>query len=99
MLDEADMVFPSWTVRLAAGAVIPALVGIGVAMAAPAPGAAVLASPFLSTDDSYRPGETGVDLTAVTGPTASQVSAARGCDDPSWPIVPFSCREGAQQRD
>ena len=88
------MTLPSWTLKLAAAAVIPVILGVGVAMSAPSqPFTASLEARGAAMDDDYQPGETGVDVAAVTGPTTSEVGRTRNCGDPSWPIVPFSCRD------
>lgn len=89
------MTLPSWTVKLAAAAVIPLIVGVGVAISAPS-------QPLPQAIDTLAgaplpDADLGVDLAAVTGSTVSEV-AARGCDDPSWPIVPFACREAAESK-
>ncbi len=88
------MKLPSWIVKLAAAAVIPVIVGVGAAMSAPSKQfPANIDSASFQTDGDYRPGDMGVDLAAVTGPVKSEVGKGRDCGDPSWPIVPFSCRE------
>lgn len=95
------MVFPSWMVKFAAAAVIPVIIGVSAAMSAPVPlaPASLELQQLFANDDMYRPGEMGVDVAAVTGPTTSAVSQTRGCDDPSWPIVPFSCRDTSKTVD
>lgn len=90
------MTLPSWIVKLAAAAVIPVILGVGVAMSAPSQPLPASVDPVsFQMDDDYRPGEMGVDLAAVTGPATPEVGKGRDCGDPSWPIVPFSCRDTA----
>lgn len=97
MLDEAPMKFPSWTVKLAAAAVIPVILGMGVAMSAPSKQSpAKVDTAGYQLGSEARAGDLGVDFAAVTGPVTSDVGKTRSCDDPSWPIVPFSCRDAAK---
>ena len=73
------MTLPSWLVKLAAAAVIPAVIGVGVAVSAPAPRVEQAA---IVPDEAFEPGMDGVDYAAVTGPKGSQSVKLPACADP-----------------
>lgn len=93
------MTIPSWTMKLAAAAVIPLVIGVSTGVSArslvtPETGAAI--------DHDYRPGEFGVDFAAVTGPMgpseagADKFESRRGdaapdCKAAVWPNIPATC--------
>jgi hypothetical protein len=90
------MTLPSWSLKLAAAAVIPVILGVGVAMSAPSQTQVqplgVKAADY-AADSEMHPSKLGVDVTLVTGPTTSEVGKSIDCDARSWPIVPFACRK------
>jgi len=73
------MILPAWTLKLAAAAVFPVVIGIGAAFAAPSSadtkGATV-------ADEAYQPGKDGIDYAVVTGPQGSQPGKLPLCADP-----------------
>ena len=73
------MTLPAWTLKLAAAAVFPALIGAGTALSAPSP---ATSGADIVIDESYEPGEFGVDLAAVTGPKGSGEGRVPACADP-----------------
>ena len=73
------MTLPAWLLKLAAAAVIPALIGVGAALSAPS--AAHEAETVL--DEAYEPGSDGIDYAAVTGPKGSQAGKLPACADPA----------------
>ncbi|MBX9454036.1 MAG: hypothetical protein KL801_19800 [Mesorhizobium sp.] len=79
------MTTPAWVLKLAAAAVIPVMVGMGVALSAPAP--RVDTTDILG-DDTYRPGTDGVDLASVTGPLAPRDGRKPACADPASGLAP-----------
>lgn len=79
------MTTPAWVLKLAAAAVIPVMIGMGVALSAPAP---LDAAGDVVRDESYRPGVDGVDLAAVTGPAGSLDGRAPACADPKSGLRP-----------
>ncbi len=79
------MTTPAWVLKFAAAAVIPVLIGVGVAISAPAP---LTDAEEIVQDDSYRPGANGVDLAAVTGPVAPRDGRTPACADPQSGLVP-----------
>lgn len=72
------MNLPAWTLKLAAAAVIPVLIGLGSAFSAPSP-----AADEIVLDEDYEPGEFGVDFAAVTGPVGSKEGRLPACADPA----------------
>jgi hypothetical protein len=75
------MKIPAWIVKLAAAAVIPALIGVGAALSAPS---ATMTQPEIAADEAYEPGMDGVDYAAVTGPRApADADAVPACADPA----------------
>lgn len=79
------MKLPAWALKLAAASVIPAMIGMGVALSAPSPVAHVS---DVAVDDSYRPGADGVDFASVTGPERSGEGRAPACADPASGLRP-----------
>ena len=88
------MKFPSWTMKLAAAAVIPIAVGATAALSAPS-----FSTPQadVAIDENYRPGEFGVDFAAVTGPlrSASEDASEIDCEHVTWPNIPAKCLSGS----
>ena len=83
------MTIPAWIVKLAAAAVIPALLGVGAALSAPSP---EIADREIVTDDAFEPGMDGVDYAAVTGPRAPvDPQAVPACADPELHAGMRSC--------
>ena len=86
------MKFPSWAVKIAAAAVIPIIVGVGTALSAPS----AMIDDTVVIDDSYQPGEYGVDYAAVTGPVGSALEGKSAkCEDATWPTIPAGCLDSA----
>ena len=79
------MTTPAWVLKLAAAAIIPVMVGMGVALSAPAP---LADAEDIVRDDSYRPGTDGVDLAAVTGPVGPRDGRTPACADPKSGLAP-----------
>ena len=73
------MTFPAWTLKLAAAAVFPVVIGIGAAFAAPP--LATGEGPTVA-DEAFGPGADGVDYAIVTGPQGSQAGKLPLCADP-----------------
>ena len=74
------MTLPAWTLKFAAAAAIPALVGAGTALSAPSP---ATGGTDLAIDETYEPGAFGVALAAVTGPRGSGEGRVPACADPA----------------
>lgn len=75
------MQLPAWTVKLIAASVVPALIGVSVAMSAPS--TPTSGSDVLS-DANFMIGADGVDFAAITGPRASaSVNRIPACADPA----------------
>lgn len=71
---------PAWIVKLAAAAIIPALIGVGAALSAPS---ADSKPDRIVSDEAFEPGMDGVDYAAVTGPRApADAKAVPACADP-----------------
>jgi hypothetical protein len=79
------MTTPAWVLKLAAAAVIPVMIGMGVALSAPAP---LADARDLVHEEGYRPGTDGVDLAAVTGPVGSLDDRTPACADPRSGLRP-----------
>ncbi|MEX4005779.1 hypothetical protein [Neoaquamicrobium sediminum] len=79
------MTTPAWVLKLAAAAVIPVMVGMGVALSAPAPR---VNTTDILRDDTYRPGTEGVDFASVTGPVAPRDGRQPACADPASGLAP-----------
>ena len=79
------MTTPAWVLKLAAAAVIPVMIGMGVALSAPAP---LADAGDVVRDESYQPGVDGVDLAAVTGPVGSLDGRTPACADPKSGLRP-----------
>lgn len=75
------MTVPAWTLKFAAACVIPVLVGVGMAIAAPSP---VSSERVVVSDDSFTTGADGIDYAAVTGPRRpAEAKAVPACADPA----------------
>lgn len=75
------MQLPAWTVKLVAASVLPALIGVSVAMSAPS--ASIAGKTFVS-DHEFSIGADGVDFAALTGPRApARADAVPACADPA----------------
>ena len=74
------MKLPAWTLKLAAAAVIPALIGAGTALSAPSQHSE--ASRTVADEDD-RPGQDGIDYAAVTGPKGAGTGNVPACADPA----------------
>lgn len=71
---------PSWLIKLAAAAAIPAVIGVGVAISAPK---VVAERTVTAVDDAdFEPGMDGVDYAAITGPEGSKSGRLPACADP-----------------
>ena len=74
------MTIPSWIMKLAAAAVIPAAIGMGSALSAPSP---ALSEPEAHVQDTQRPASDGIDYAAITGPRAPRNgNVVPACADP-----------------
>lgn len=73
------MTLPAWTLKLAAAAVFPVVIGIGAAFAAPSLGTGE--SPA-EAGEAFKPGADGVDYAIATGPQGSQAGKLPLCADP-----------------
>jgi hypothetical protein len=67
----------AWLVKIAAVAVIPALIGMGAAISAPS-----TTEPATVSDKAFQPGDDGIDYAAVTGERTDGHSVP-ACADPS----------------
>ena len=75
------MTIPSWIMRLAAAAVIPAAIGMSAAFSAPS---TTISDSETIARDVYHSGSDGVDYAAVTGPRAPRdADAVPACADPA----------------
>lgn len=66
----------TWLVKIAAAAVIPAVIGMGVALSAP-----TAKEPVPVSDDAFVPGDDGIDYASITGQRADHDSVP-ACADP-----------------
>ena len=84
------MTLPNWALKIAAATTLMAIVGIGAAMSAPS---FLSAQDDVVLDDSYQPGEFGVDYAAVTGPVGSQPTrdGTDMCRSSARPNIPAEC--------
>lgn len=80
------MKLPAWTLKLAAAATIPALIGAGTALSAPSQHGEASQT---VVDDSYRPGQDGIDYAAITGPKGSAAGTLPACADPARRPAPL----------
>lgn len=74
------MTRPAWMTKLAAAAVIPLAIGMGVAVSAPSP---VSRLQDRVADADHAPGMDGIDYAAVTGPVGSSAGRLPACADPA----------------
>lgn len=75
------MQLPAWTLKFLAGSVVPALIGVSVAISAPS--GSTTSSEVLS-DAHFTIGADGVDFTMITGPRSSGIAnSVPACADPA----------------
>jgi hypothetical protein len=77
------MIFPVWTLKLAAAAVIPVAIGVGGAISAPSPVDITPTEQPIEAADVFVAGPAGVDYALITGPRRpADTNAVPACNDP-----------------
>lgn len=77
------MIFPVWTLKIAAAAVIPVAIGVGGAISAPSPVGTITTDQPIASTDVFVPGPAGVDYALITGPRRpADANAVPACADP-----------------